>query len=45
MIKELSTKLVVKDHNADVYGVFHSREEIWEFNDGIARDVAATRHY
>ncbi|CAB4473587.1 uncharacterized protein OCT59_002886 [Rhizophagus irregularis] len=37
--EELSTKLVVKDHNADVYRVFHSREEFWEFNDGIAEHL------
>ncbi|PKY14758.1 hypothetical protein RhiirB3_508455 [Rhizophagus irregularis] len=37
--KELSTKLVVKDHNADMYRVFHSREEFWEFNDGVAEHL------
>lgn len=33
--KELYTKLVVRDHNADMYKVFHSREEFWEFNDEV----------
>ncbi|CAB5327171.1 unnamed protein product [Rhizophagus irregularis] len=37
--EELSTKLVVKDHNADMYRVFHSREEFWEFHDNVTEHL------
>ncbi|CAB5384623.1 unnamed protein product [Rhizophagus irregularis] len=37
--EELSTKLVVKDHNADMYRVFHSCEEFWEFNDRVPKHL------
>jgi hypothetical protein len=37
--EELSTKLVVKDHNANVYRVFHSRKEFWKFNDSVTEHL------
>ncbi|PKY44785.1 hypothetical protein RhiirA4_514772 [Rhizophagus irregularis] len=37
--EELSTKLVVKDHNADMYRVFHSRKEFWEFHDNVTEHL------
>ncbi|GES91699.1 hypothetical protein GLOIN_2v1787213 [Rhizophagus clarus] len=36
---ELSMKLIVKDHNADMYRVFHSREKFWKFNDSITEHL------
>ncbi|CAB4407997.1 unnamed protein product [Rhizophagus irregularis] len=37
--EELSTKLVVKDHNADMYRVFYSRKEFWEFHDNVTEHL------
>ncbi|RGB22676.1 hypothetical protein C1646_775709 [Rhizophagus diaphanus] len=37
--EELSMKLVVKDHNADMYRFFHSCKEFWEFNDRVSKHL------
>ncbi|UZO20440.1 uncharacterized protein OCT59_012864 [Rhizophagus irregularis] len=37
--EELFTKLVVKDHNADMYRAFHSREEFWKFYDNVTEPL------
>ncbi|RGB23611.1 hypothetical protein C1646_774255 [Rhizophagus diaphanus] len=37
--EELATKLVVKDHNADMYRVFHSREDFWKFHDNVTEHL------